>query len=175
MVTPYRGDQLWLVPARGRPRPSGTVVIADFESGGRDGFVSTGAAFGPRALRATGSSSPPVGPVGGRFLYGSLGRGGDVGGVGTARSRPFVLPSGGTVEARLGSTGRVDALSAAVVDLADPRLRVELQIPSGRFTLSPVRWSVAPGWSGREVVLELRDDAKKAAIFVDDLWVTPAS
>ncbi|MEM6295369.1 MAG: glycosyltransferase family 87 protein [Myxococcota bacterium] len=173
MVTPYRADQLWLAPAGPRPMPEGTIVVADFESGTSDDFTPTGAAFGRRAMRGTGSSLPPVGPLGGLYLYGSVGRRGQLAATGTARSAPFSLPKSGSVRLLLGSTGRVDALRAALVDTEDPTRRVELEIPRGRLQLHPVRWDVEDAWAGRSVVLELRDDAKKAAVFVDDVWVVP--
>ncbi len=174
MVTAYRADQLWLGPASSRPLPEGTVVVADFESGTADGFSPTGAAFSRRAMRGTGSSLPPVGPLGGVYLYGSVGRRGQLDATGAARSASFSLPRAGSVQLLLGSTGRIDALGAALVDVDDPTRRVELSIPAGRLQLHPVRWDIEDAWAGCTVALELRDDAKKAALFVDDVWVVPA-
>ncbi len=170
MVTPYRADQLMFVPGAPRPRPAGTTVIADFESGRSDGFTPQGAAFGRRATRSVNGSFPAVGPVGGTSYYSSAGLRGDLKAVGSARSAPFTLPEGGAVELLLGSVGKRDRLQAAIVAGEE---RVVLELPNTHLTLAPVHWDVPADWAGREVQLELRDDAKKAALFVDDVWVVP--
>lgn len=170
MVTRYRADQLLFVPAGPRPVPLRASVIADFESGRADGFTPKGAAFGRRATRSVNSSFPAVGPVGGRYYYSSAGVGGDLGATGSARSAPFVLPHGGRVELLLGAVGKRGRLSAALVSGED---RTALEIPPTHLSMAPVRWSVPADWAGREVVLELRDDSQKAALFVDDVWLVP--
>ena len=171
MVTPYRADQLMFAPSAPRPVPEGATVIADFESGRAEGFDPDGAAFGGRASRSVGSTFPAVGPVGGTYYYSSAGLRGDLKAVGAARSKPFVLPEGGAVELLAGAVGKRDRLEIAVVAGDE---RVSIPIPPTHLSMSPVRWDVPPDWSWREVQLELRDDAKKAALFVDDVWLVPA-
>ena len=66
MVTPWHGEQLLLTPARPREVPPGVIVIADFESGGLDGFeVVSGLAFGRRSVHGISPGLPPIGPHGG--------------------------------------------------------------------------------------------------------------
>ncbi len=170
MVTRYRADQLQFAPAGPRALPPRASVVADFESGRADGFTYEGAAFGRRATRSINSSFPAVGPVGGRYYYASAGVRGDLHALGHARSAPFVLPKGGAVELLLGAVGKTDRLSAALVAGED---RAPLAIPPTHLSMAPVRWVVPAQWAGREVVLELRDDAKNAALFVDDVWLVP--
>jgi len=172
MVTPYRNDQLMFAPSAPRARPAGARVIADFESGRGEGFDAEGGAFGPRATRSIATAFPAVGPIGGRYYYSSAGVRGDLKATGSARSAPFGLPEAGAVELLLGSVGKRTRLSAAIV-WGDERL--VLPLPRTHASMAPVRWEVPAAWAGREVVLELRDDAKNAALFVDDVWVvTPA-
>lgn len=168
MVTRYRADQLMFAPAAPRPRPAGTTVVADFESGRADGFSPEGTAFGRRATRSVNSTFPAVGPVGGTYYYSSAGLRGDLKATGSARSAAFVLPEAGAVELLLGSVGKRDRLSVSVVAGDE---RVALPLPKAHLSMVPVRWTIPSEWSGREVVLELRDDAKKSALFVDDVWV----
>ncbi|MGH1345300.1 MAG: ArnT family glycosyltransferase [Nannocystales bacterium] len=172
MVTRYRADQLQFVPAGPRPLPEGTVVVADFESGRADGFTARGRAFGRRATRSVNSSFPAVGPTGGRYYYSSAGLRGDLKATGSSRSAPFVLPRDGSVELLLGAVGKHDRLAVALVGGED---RVPLAIPPTHLSMAPVRWNVPPEWADREVVLELRDDAKNAALFVDDVRLLPTS
>ncbi len=172
MVTPYRADQLMFAPSAPRSRPPGTTVIADFESGRVEAFTRQGAAFGPRATRSVNGTFPAVGPVGGGSYYSSAGPRGALKATGSARSAPFVLPEGGAVELLLGSVGTRDRLEAAIVAGDD---RVPLPLPQTHLSLAPVRWDVPSQWAGREVVLELRDDAPTAALFVDDVWLVPGA
>lgn len=170
MVTRYRADQLQFVPAGPRLVPVGASVLADFESGRAEGFVSEGTAFGRRAIRSVNSTFPAVGPVGGRYYYSSAGLRGDLKATGSSRSAPFVLPRGGSVALLLGAVGNRGRLSVALVAGDE---RAPLEIPATHLSMAPVLWTVPAAWAGREVVLELRDDGKKAALFVDDLWLLP--
>lgn len=170
MVTRYRADQLQFVPAEPRPLPEGASVVADFESGRADGFAPQGAAFGRRAIRSVNSTFPAVGPIGGRYYYSSAGVRGDLKATGLSRSAPFVLPRGGSVELLLGAVGKRARLGVALVAGED---RVPLSIPPTHLSMAPVVWNVPADWAEREVVLELRDDSKKAALFVDDVRLLP--
>lgn len=168
MVTPYRADQLMFAPSAPRPRPDGAMVVADFESGRADGFSPEGSAFGRRATRSVNSTFPAVGPVGGSYYYSSAGVRGDLDATGSARSPAFVLPDTGVVELLVGSVGKRERLSVSLVAGDE---RVGLPLPKAHLSMATVRWAVPAQWGGREVVLELRDDAKSAALFVDDVWV----
>ncbi|MBV1858487.1 MAG: DUF2029 domain-containing protein [Nannocystaceae bacterium] len=170
MVTRYRADQLQFVPAQPRALPQGASVVADFESGRAEGFTPHGSAFGRRATRSVGSTFPAVGPIGGRYYYSSAGVRGDLKATGRSRSAPFVLPRGGSVELLLGAVGKRGRLSVALVAGDD---RVSVEIPPTHLSMAPVRWNVPSEWADQEVVLELRDDAKKAALFVDDVRLLP--
>lgn len=168
MVTRYRADQLMFAPSAPRVLPQGAHVVADFESGRAEGFSPEGAAFGRRATRSVNSTFPAVGPVGGAYYYSSAGVRGDLKATGSARSAPFVLPERGTLELLVGAVGKRERLAVTVVA---GQQRAPLPLPDTHLSMAPVRWEVPQGWGGREVVLELRDDAKKAALFVDDIWV----
>jgi len=170
MVTRYRADQLLFTPSADRPLPPGATVVADFESGRNDGFSVEGGAFGRRATRSVNSTVPAVGPIGGRYYYSSAGLRGDMKAVGRARSLPFTLPEGGTVQLLLGSVGKRERLGAAVVFGEE---REELSLPDTHLSMAPVTWDVPARWGGREVQLEVWDESKGAALFLDDLWVVP--
>ena len=111
-----------------------------------------------------------MGPVGGRYYYSSAGVRGDLKATGQSRSAPFVLPRGGSVELLLGAVGKRGRLGAALVAGED---RVPLAIPPTHLSMAPVVWNVPADWAEREVVLELRDESKKAALFVDDVRLLP--
>jgi hypothetical protein len=168
MVTRYRADQLMFAPSAARPLPPGATVVADFESGRAEGFTTEGAAFSRRATRSVNSFFPAVGPIGGSSYYSSAGLRGELAATGVARSPAFVVPAGGSVQMLLGSVGKHDRLGVSVVRGGE---RIAVPLPKTHLSLSPVRWDVPPSWAGEEVHLELRDDAKKAALFIDDLWV----
>ncbi len=171
MVTRYRADQLQFVVAGPRPLPDGASVVADFESGRADGFTPQGAAFGRRATRSVNSTFPAVGPLGGRHYYSSAGTRGKLEATGLSRSAPFVLPRGGSVELLLGAVGKQRGRLGVALVAGDDR--APLKIPPTHLSMAPVRWDVPADWAEREVVLELRDDATKAALFVDDVRLLP--
>lgn len=177
MVTPWRGEQLLLGPARAREVPDGVEVIADFEDGTLDGFeVVEGTAFGRRAMPSAHPKLPPIGPHGGARLLSSAATRRHVEATGEVRSAAFVLPRGGAVELLLGSTGHTQKLRAELV-AADGR-RAQLKIPKTRLDLRRVRWPVPDDWAGAEVRLHLADADPRAALFADDLWLwaqAPAS
>lgn len=177
MVTPWRGEQLLLGPARAREVPDGVEVIADFEDGTLDGFeVVEGTAFGRRAMPSAHPKLPPIGPHGGARLLSSAATRRHVEVTGEVRSAAFVLPRGGAVELLLGCTGHTQKLRAELV-AADGR-RAQLKIPKTRLDLRRVRWPVPEDWAGAEVRLHLVDADPRAALFADDLWLwaqAPAS
>jgi len=171
MVTPWRGEQLLLTPARSREVPPGVIVIADFESD-LDGFeVVSGLAFGRRSVPGIAPGFPPIGPHGGARLLSSAASAKRVSARGEVRSPSFVLPEAGAVELLLGTTGSRKKLRAELV--ADDGRRVGLPVPDTRFDLRPVRFDVPREWAGVEVRLHLIDDDPKAALFADDLRVIP--
>jgi hypothetical protein len=170
MVTPWRGEQLLLTPARPREVPPGVTVIADFESGSLDGFeLVSGQAFGRRAVPSIARGFPPIGPHGGARLLSSASSNSRLAARGEVRSPSFVLPEGGAVEVLLGTTGRRARLRAELV--ADDGRRVTLELPETRLDLRPVRFEVPRDWAGVAVRLHLVDDDPKAALFADDLWL----
>ena len=169
MVTPYRADQLFLVPVAPRLPPGGGQVVADFEDGTAQGFTFQGSAFGRRPIGGKAGKLPLVGPYGGEFLLSSAGRRGDPKLEGVATSPEFTLPDGGHLEFLLGTTGKVTELA---VYLTDGDREVGLTIPKTRLELAPVRWDVPADWAGASVRLVLEDTGKHA-LFFDDLWVIP--
>ena len=168
MVTRYRGDQLMFAPSVDIPGPEGTTVVADFESGRATGFTVEGNAFSRRATRSVNSSFPAVGPIGGSFYYSSAGLRGDVAATGVARSPAFSLSAGDSVELWVGSVGKRQQLEVAVVA---GEQRAVLPLPATHLSMVPIRWVAPPAWPEGEAKLELRDDSKASALFVDDVWV----
>ena len=178
MVSPWRGEQLLLMPPQPRAVPAGVRVIADFEDGTLGGFeVVSGTAFGRRSVRSFSRGLPPIGPHGGARLLSSAASRSRLGAIGELRSAPFVLPAtGGAVELLLGTSGRRKRLAAKLV-AADGR-SVALKLPKTRLNLRRVRWLVPGDWANSEVRLHLIDEDPNAALFADDLWiweVAPAS
>ena len=170
MVTSYRQDQILMVPIGDRPMPASGTIIADFEDGTVQGFEITGNAFGRAPVRGIISRLPPVGPHGGQYLLSSAGRMGRLQGIGTATSPVIELPASGRLEALIGTTGRSKGLSVTVIEEGSGREQA-VDIPDTRLTLKPVQWSIPPDWAGKPVRLRLEDQSKKAALFLDDLWV----
>jgi 4-amino-4-deoxy-L-arabinose transferase-like glycosyltransferase len=171
MVSPWRGEQLLLVPPQPREVPKGVRVIADFEDGTLGGFeVVSGTAFGRRSVRSFSRNLPPIGPHGGARLLSSAATGKHLSARGELRSAPFVLPkAGGAVELLLGTTGRRKLLSAKLVT-SDGR-SASLKLPKTRLDLKSVRWVVPSDWGRARVRLHLIDDDPNAALFADDLWL----
>ncbi|MFO7563488.1 MAG: glycosyltransferase family 87 protein [Enhygromyxa sp.] len=174
MVTPWRGEQLLLTPARPREVPPDVVVIADFERGDLDGFeIVSGIAFGRRSAPSITPGLPPIGPHGGARLLSSAASPKRLEARGEVRSPSFVLPKGGALEVSLGTSGSRKKLRAELVaegEGEDGR-RVALELPRTRFDLRVVRFDVPPEWAGVEVRLHLVDDDPRAALFADDLWL----
>jgi len=171
MVTPYRRDQLLLVPKGPRLAPPRTEVIADFESGTLDGFTAEGVAF-RRPLRRLPSPPPVPGPYGGEFLLSSAGPRGDLRLTGEAVSAPFALPAHGRVELLLGVAGRGPrGLRVWLEEQGGAGRTVRLPVPAALNALAPVRWAIEPDWAGAQLRVRLGDDSPAAALYVDDLWV----
>ena len=172
MVSPWRGEQLFLVPARAREVPVGAEVIADFETGRLDGFeVVSGRGFGRSAARSMQRGLPPVGPHGGARLVSSARSGPRLAGRGELRSPVFQLRAGGAVAVWLGTSGTSVGLAAQLIREDDGSLVVDLPLPRTHFDLAPVRWAVPEGLGGVAVRLHLVDESADAALFADDLWV----
>jgi hypothetical protein len=172
MVTPWRGEQLLLTPARPREVPPGVVVIADFESGTLNQFeVVSGDAFGRRSVPSIARGLPPIGPHGGARLLSSAASPQRLAARGELRSPSFVLPEGGALELLLGTTGPRARLRAELIADDDPKRRLVLELPDTRFDLLPVGVDVPRVWAGVAVRLHLIDDDKKAALFADDIWL----
>jgi hypothetical protein len=172
MVTPWRGEQLLLTPARPREVPPGVTVLADFESGSLDGFeVVSGQAWGRRSVPSIARGFPPIGPHGGARLLSSASSNSRLAARGELRSPSFVLPEGGAIELLLGTTGRRGRLRAELI--ADDGRRLALELPETRLDLRPVRVEVPRDFAGVAVRLHLVDDDPKAALFADDLWLIP--
>lgn len=172
MVTPWRGEQLLLTPARAREVPAGVTVIADFESGTLDGFeLVSGHAFTRRPVASITRGLPPIGPHGGERLLSSAASSQRLAARGELRSPKLVLPEGGAIELLLGTSGRHKRLRAELV--AEDGRRLAIELPTTRFDLRPVRVEVPPDWAGVEARLHLIDDDPKAALFADDLWLVP--
>jgi hypothetical protein len=170
MVTPWRGEQLLLTPARPREVPPGVTVIADFERGDLGGFeVVSGIAFGRGSVPSFNPGLPPIGPHGGARVLSSAASAQRLAARGEVRSRSFVLPKAGALEVSLGTTGNRKHLRAELV--AEDGRRVALELPRTRFDLRVVRFDVPPEWAGVAVRLHLVDDDPKAALFADDLWL----
>jgi hypothetical protein len=169
MVTPYERDQLLFVPTTDRQPPEGGRVIADFEDGTLQGFERKGGAFWQRPTTGFHGRSPVVGPHGGRYLLSGIGR---PRGKGSVMSPPFSL-DGGAVELLVGSTQVTKKLSVEIVEEGGAKRVIDLPLPETRFTLAPLRWEIPGGMRGATVRLRLRDNDRRAAMFMDDLWVVP--
>lgn len=173
MVTPYRGDQTKWTPIERRDPPQGGTVIADFEDGSLQGFKVTGIAFGRRPIRGKSGRLPAVGPYGGEYLLGSVGRRGQLSARGTATSPVFELPaSGGRLEFLAGTGGSRKGLRIELIR-ADGSETIEIPLPKTNFWLAPVQWQIPPNWAGHPATLQLTDEAPKAALYLDDLWLIP--
>ncbi|MEM9462605.1 MAG: glycosyltransferase family 87 protein [Myxococcota bacterium] len=171
MVTPYRRDQLLLVPRGPRPLPAGATVVADFEDRTLDGFATEGPAFG-RPQRGSPRSLPLAGPYGGEYLLTSAGVRGDLKLTGTATSPLVSLPEKGHLEMLLGFAGRRPrGLSVWLEEDGGGGRTVRLDVPATPHSLSTVRWEITPAWSGVQIRVRLADHSPKAALYFDDLWV----
>ena len=171
MVTPYRRDQLLLVPRGPRPLPAGATVIADFEDRTLDGFVAEGPAFG-RPRRGSPRSLPLAGPYGGEYLLSSGGIRGDLKLTGTVTSPLVSLPANGRLEMLLGFAGRRPrGLSVWLEEDGGGGRTVRLDVPATPHSLSTVRWEITPEWSEAQIRVRLGDQSPKAALYFDDLWV----
>jgi hypothetical protein len=172
VVTAYRADQVQWGPPRSRPRPEGVRVLADFEDGTLQGFRVEGA-FPRRPTTGTHGRLPAVGPIGGSRVLSSAGAHGRLDLTGRAISGAFTLPAGGSLELLVGRGGRGDGLALEVVVDGDGS-RHEIPVPATRFVLVPVSWSIPPELAGAQVRLHIVDEASRAAVFVDDIWVVDA-
>lgn len=173
MVTPYRGDQTKWTPIERRDPPEGGTVIADFEDGSLQGFAVGGFAFGRRPMRGKAGRLPAVGPYGGEYLLGSVGRRGQLQLRGTATSPAFELPSHGRLELLAGMAGSTKGLRLEVI-ASDADDIVQLPLPKTHFSLGVVVWEIPQSWSGQTVQLRVVDESPKGAIFIDDLWLVSA-
>lgn len=177
MVTPYRGDQLYLVPCAARPPPAGARLLADFERGGSDGFRRSGAAFGRAGQPALSGDLPALGPHGGAALLGSAARRRGLAATGEARSPAFVAPAGAVLELLVGvSAGDRGGLLLFLEAADDPTIRAEMAPPATpAWALEPLRWPIPAALSDRPIHLVIRDESANAAIFVDDVWLIPGA
>lgn len=173
MVTSYDRDQLLLTPPSPRELPPGTTVIADFESGTLEGFeVLDGRAFA-RPQRGAPTKLPVAGPYGGDRLLTSAGPSGRLDLQGSVRSGVITLPATGHLELLVGFAGpRPRGLAVEIVDEGSDRT-TSLPIPSTPNALAPVRWEIDPSWAGAQIRIRLRDEAPKASLYMDDLWLVP--
>jgi hypothetical protein len=170
VVTRYRADQVLWGPPRTRPLPPGGRVVADFEDGGLQGFRVEGT-LPRRPTTGTHGRLPAVGPIGGEWLMSTAGVQGRLELTGRAVSPSFVAPAGGTLELLVGTSGRMSGLALEVVAADDDGVSHEIPLPKTRFALVPVAWPIPPELEGREVRLHVVDQASRAALFVDDVWV----
>lgn len=173
MVKAYRRDQLLLTLPTTRPVPDGATVLGGFEDRSLEGWVTRGRAFGRRPVRSVWRDLPAVGPIGGEWLLSSAASSAGLGGIGSASSPVFTVAAGGRVELLLGAAGPHDGLEAAVVEVDGDR-RIEIPIPRGRYRLSPVVVEIPADWHGVSAQVVIQDESEKSAVFVDDVWLTPA-
>ncbi len=175
MDTPYKGAQLWLVRPKARVLPAGATIVADFEDGSLRGFSGSRGGFGRRPIRSIHFSHPAVGPIGGEFLLSSGAVAEGIAATGEIISPVFILPrAGGFVEMLAGYGGKAKDVSITIVETDGDRVhRVALE--SGEFSLQPHRWQVDERWAGVGVQLRLRDQGRRAVVFMDDLWLIPPS
>lgn len=175
MVTPWRGEQLLLVPAPafvGEP-PPGIQPIADFEDGSLAGFeVVSGQAFGRRASRSVEPGLPPIGPHGGKRLLSSAASQHGLAALGEVRSSEIRVPRGGALELELGSSAPSERLRVEIVTESGERHAIA--IPDTHFALERVRWPVPDELADLPLRLHVIDRSKDAAVFVDELWIGPA-
>ncbi len=171
MTVPNRRPQFRFDPIEARIPPPGTRVIADFEGGGLAPMRRVGGAFPPRAQRLFEGRLPAVGPHGGEFYLCSTPSSYVPKARGRLVSPPVTLGPGAFVVVHAAATGPADRLALVLVD---PGGRVAAQaVPDGppfvftRFELRPTK----PG----TYTVEVRDDAARAAVCVDDLWVLHAT
>ncbi len=164
MVTPYRNDQVLMVPIADRPLPPGARVVADFEDGSMHAFALEGGAF-RRPVRGWQGRLPPVGPYGGALLLSSAGIRASLELEGVAHSPAFTVARGECVELLIGTSGEARGLSAEIVSTGDEPTAVTIPLSGDPFVLVPVRVQVPPG----EYQLRLEDASVHAAMFVDDL------
>jgi len=171
MTTPYREDQLRLGPVAQRQPGPGGVVLADFEDGTAGGF-ELGGAWGQRPVRGI-TPTAALGPFGGEYVLSSAARGG-MKGRGIAFSAAWRLPADGAIELWLGTGATVEGLAVSLVR-EDTDEEIRLPLTATRLVLVPTAWPIAPSWRGAEVRLRLSDQSAESAIFIDDVWLTPAS
>jgi hypothetical protein len=174
MVTPWRGEQLLLVPepALTLELPADAELIADFEDGRFGGFeVVSGNGFTQRPARSVTPGMPPLGPHGGRRLLSSAAGHKRLAAQGEVRSSVLHIPKGGALELWIGSSSPSDRLRAELIADDGSDREFELEIPDTRFALVPVRWEVPDELAGVPLRLHLIDRSPDAALFVDDLWV----
>ncbi|MEX1366345.1 MAG: glycosyltransferase 87 family protein [Nannocystaceae bacterium] len=171
MVTPYRRDQLELVPPGPRPTPPGTTVIADFEGGALAPFEAEGAAF-RRPGRGSPRRLPMAGPYGGDWLLGSGGPGGRLELTGYATTPAVELPETGALQMLVGFAGRrARGLFVELVEQGGGGRTVRLPVPGVPHALSTLRWAIDPSWSGAQIRVRLGDESPEALLYFDDLWL----
>jgi hypothetical protein len=174
MVTPWRGEQLLLVPepARVLELPADAERIADFESGTLDGFeVVAGLGFARRAARSVTAGLPPIGPHGGARLLSSAAGPRRLADQGEVRSPVLRIPKGGALELWIGSSAPSDRLIAKLIADDGSERSIALDVPDTRFALAPLRWSVPDELADVPLRLHLIDRSTDAALFVDDVWL----
>ena len=168
VVTPYRSDQVMLVPKGERPRPPGAQVLEDFESRRAQGFAFEGTAFGRSPVSPPTGRLPWPGPYGGSFLLSSAGRRGDVRLTGAATTPAFGVRTGDTLHMLLGVTRRSAGLRVVAVA---GEVEVDIPLPTRPHVLEPVVFEVPPQLDGRQTQIRLQDEATDASLYFDDLWL----
>ena len=178
MVTAYRAPQLHLVRTGRRSPPAGAAVIADFEGGVlAPGFRRQGSAFSSRPHAAIVGDLPVLGPHGGVALIGSARRRSALRLTGSLETPLFTVPRGGSLELLVGvGGGSQDGLGLTILDVDDSSRRVALQLPALiPWQLATLHWPLPEELVGHRLRLEITDQSRRSAIFVDDIWVVPGA
>ncbi|HFE47228.1 MAG TPA: hypothetical protein ENJ18_17360 [Nannocystis exedens] len=176
MVTAYRAPQLHLVRTGLRPPPPGAQLLADFEGGAlATGFRRRGSAFSSRPHAAIVGDLPVLGPHGGAALIGSARRRSALRLMGSLETPVFTVPRGGALELMVGvGSGSREGLGLTIIDADDSSKSFALQLPTLiPWQLATLRWPFPDELSGHHVRLEIVDQSRRNAIFVDDIWIVP--
>lgn len=172
MVTPYRGEQLWLERIAEPIEVEGQASLLDFEGARHDENVQaqevSGAAFGRGPVRSVHRKLPAVGPISGaRLLSSAAGPQGERA-RGAWTSMPFALPSDARALVYRASRVGADAAGLEVVLVAGED-SLNLPVDVEGWSLRSHRFDLPATWAGREVQLRVRDRSKVGALLFDDL------
>jgi hypothetical protein len=172
MVTPYSRPQLLFVPAAARPPVKGATLVLDFEDGSVRGLARTGRAFGTRPVRPLAGEARAVGPHGGEFFLSSATASGRRKLVGSMTTDPIALRDGQSISLWMGSSRISTELRVEVLTAQTDEVLGTLGATGPAQVLQPRQWAAD---RSRSIRLRFVDDDPRGSLFIDDVWVLPAS